>query len=455
MTNDKSEEGYKKSVEQSHSESDKKESSINSPRTVHLAPKRGRKEDAITAYDVAYIISKEQEVYYDKLLSRVTYFNRGVYTDAYDMVRDYAVQLMKHDFRKYHLEDISEMLKTMCDKTLESPPKNWILLNDGVFDLETEQLMPLNPKYVFFERLDVSYHEEPTNELEPIMRGILNAQQYLLFMDWVGYSLFRGYRKAGSLFVVGDGNNGKSTLADIVLSLFKGATASVTLQELMIPERRSRLVDKRVNVVSELPAETILRSEAFKQMTAGDQISARYLHRDNFEFVNFAKFFFFTNKLPKILDSSYGLYRRLYLIELLNQVDGSITKDEIQAMLEKPSVRAWLFREAVRGYHRIMNSKADSSSAGRYQLLADSAGYFIDQFVRARENATIKRTELYENYSTFCKKNNVPPISNIRFFNVVRKRFEGAFQENEETHGGHSWRFDGIEMKSSSDIEVA
>jgi len=60
----------------------------------------------------------------------------------------------------------------------------------------------------------------------------------------------------------------------------------------------------------------LLSSDLFKQITDGskDPIRAKRKYEHGFNFINFAKLVFATNKLPKTKDDTTGFYRRFEIL---------------------------------------------------------------------------------------------------------------------------------------------
>lgn len=112
--------------------------------------------------------------------------------------------------------------------------------------------------------------------------------------------------------LVGDGENGKSVLLDIVAGLVPAELrCSVTPDELENNRfASSRLVGKALNCVAEIPGGELMTSARIKAIIDGSEQSAERKGKDGFEFRPRAGHIFSANTLPHVRDLSHGFWRR-------------------------------------------------------------------------------------------------------------------------------------------------
>lgn len=112
--------------------------------------------------------------------------------------------------------------------------------------------------------------------------------------------------------LVGDGENGKSVLLDIVAGLVPAELrCSVTPDDLEHNRFASaRLVGKALNCVAEIPSGDLMTSARVKAIIDGSEQSAERKNVDGFEFRPTAGHIFSANALPHVRDMSHGFWRR-------------------------------------------------------------------------------------------------------------------------------------------------
>jgi putative DNA primase/helicase len=74
------------------------------------------------------------------------------------------------------------------------------------------------------------------------------------------------------------------------------------------------MVGARIIVASEAEEGSALNTSLIKEMTGGDAIRARFLYGKEFEFRPVAKFFFATNAIPNIYESTEAIWDRVHCI---------------------------------------------------------------------------------------------------------------------------------------------
>lgn len=135
-----------------------------------------------------------------------------------------------------------------------------------------------------------------------------------------------GYSMTGSIsdqvFPVfyGGGQNGKSTLLDLVCEMF-GDYAGTAPDSLLTmkhnqehPTELASLMGLRLVVASETESGAKLRVQLVKKLTGDARIKARKMRQDYFEFDRTHKFIMATNHKPEVNEDTEAVWRRLRLV---------------------------------------------------------------------------------------------------------------------------------------------
>jgi len=107
-------------------------------------------------------------------------------------------------------------------------------------------------------------------------------------------------------------------------------TEWICMKNGMLNYKTLEIRDHAMNISTEVGAKAI-ESPYFKAITAGDPINAAFKHKDTFDFVPYCKLIFTANRLPRVLDNSDGVYRRilpvLFKRQFLEETPGQYTKE--------------------------------------------------------------------------------------------------------------------------------
>ena len=218
-------------------------------------------------------------------------------------------------------------------RNLANFDKNRDLLNtkNGLIDLKKGEKKPQEPTDYFMKSTGSKYVPGlSSSRWKEFVSQICqhNANMIEALQRAVGYSL-TGHTREQTLFVMkGSGSNGKSIFLEILNKLFGDysgrLSSSALLDEGMfkIPNDIARLVGKRFVVVSELPKKRIMNEGLIKEITGGDLVSARFLHKEFFEFRPQFKIWIGTNHNLNVGGDEYAMKRRIFLFHLKAKFEG-------------------------------------------------------------------------------------------------------------------------------------
>lgn len=199
------------------------------------------------------------------------------------------------------------------------PPKNKINLQNGVYDIQKEELLNHDPEYYFTHQIPLKYNPnaECPNIHEFLEEIVETEEEVKTLREIAGYSLIPDYPISKAFMLIGKGNNGKSLYLDLLKNLLGEENyVNKSLQELEENNfATSKLVGSLACIDDDLPSDKLRRTSKLKKLTGGSDIGAEIKYGDQFDFDNFAKFIFACNELPRTNDTTDGFYRRWVLVE--------------------------------------------------------------------------------------------------------------------------------------------
>ena len=143
-----------------------------------------------------------------------------------------------------------------------------------------------------------------------------------------------------------------------------------------------------------------------KQLTGGDTVAARFLHKEFFEYQPNFKIFLICNHRPVISGQDHGIWRRIRMVPF--QV--IIPEDEQDKKLTQKLRREWpgILRWAVKGcleWQRtgLAEPKQIIKATQEYRKAMDQVGQFIDDRCVLGRSKAILSSVLFEAYLSWCK----------------------------------------------------
>lgn len=355
-------------------------------------------------------------------------YKNGVYESDDLYIERIMLKYIKNSTKTLRSEVIRylELLGKNCD--LESP--KLVLLNNGVYDLETGILSSFSPKLIIKNKLPIDYNPSATNDLVDKTLDKISCNDpnlKLLIEEMIGYTLLRRNEMGKCFILTGNGSNGKSTILAMINKLLGDRNiSSVSLEELNHRFKTYQLEGKLANIGDDISNKYIDDNSTFKKLVTGEKVNVERKGMDPFDLKNYSKLIFSANELPQINDLSNGLKRRLIFIPF----NAHFSKKDpdfdpfIKDKLLKNDALEYLLLLALKGLNRILyNQEFTTSNASTkvwkdYEALNNPVITFIEE--HKIENEITEN--VYRKYTYWCQENGLKAHSKIVFSREVCKR---------------------------------
>ena len=226
--------------------------------------------------------------------------------------------------------EIIKFLQVKTQVKAEDFDKDWykIACKNGILNLVTGELTAptkadINTIYVPWE-----YTEDPnlySPRIDEFMKQVSGGD--MLKMEFLyqiaGYALLKKNLFEKFFLFKGEGQTGKSTYVNLLHKLVGGETntAHVALENMDKDYYLASLLSKLLNIDDDVvDGKTLENTGRFKSIVSGNIISVRQIYQAVITFTPYVTCIFNCNRLPKIMDRTTGLYRRIILVELNNKV---------------------------------------------------------------------------------------------------------------------------------------
>jgi len=327
-------------------------------------------------------------------------------------------------------------------------PLNEICVNNGVFDIEQGTIDDHDPIFHFQAKLPVTYVPKITEcpKIDKFFHEITGSQEAVdSLYEFFGYCLYRKYTFHKAFMLIGEGDNGKSTLLKLLKAfLGKENVSNVALQDLC--QTRFTLVTlygKLANIYADLePKRGLYQTGRFKMLVGGDPIDAerKFLQR-RLKFENCAKLIFSCNKIPiNENDDTDAFWRRWIIINFPNQFKGDDCDPNILNKMTVPEELSGLLYKSIKALQRLLKkghfTKDPSSEEIRenWIMASDSIKAFREKCLDKDPKAVVVKAEVYRKFIEFCEEHNLPTIDNNIFSRKLRKHID--FYDCQKTVGG-------------------
>ncbi len=362
----------------------------------------------------------------------------GIYdSDGRNVIRVEVEQILGPDCKTHYVNEVVNKIarKSIIKReSLGNNNVNLICLNNGVLDLRTMKLLEHSPKYRFMSKIPISYNPKlECPKIEDFIHDILYEEDINTIQEWFGYMLFRGYHIKKGIIFVGDSDTGKTTLLNLIIKFIgKKNISGVSLQKLSSDKfSGAHLYNKHANIYDDLSVTDVADTGSFKIATGGGYISGEYKFGDQFQFINFAKLTFATNKIPmtKLNDDDIAYYKRWIVLMFENIFDDNNKKTD-KYLIDKLTTEkelSGLLNWSLVGLKRLLkNSKfsygKDVDEVKRIvERNASDIARFSQDCLIEEEGTWYSKQNLYDEYKEFCGLNMLPLLTKEKFGRDITK----------------------------------
>lgn len=327
------------------------------------------------------------------------------------------------DSRKYHA--MIELAKSEPDialtpDELDSDPMLFNVKN-GTINLSTGKLVSHNRRNLITKIAPVQYDPEAVCPFWlDSLRLYMNGHEELIgfLQRAIGYAMTGEIREHVLFILYGTGANGKSAFFKTIQGMF-GDYGQGGDPELLLKRRHEAhptgiadLKGARYVTITEIGEGVRLNEPMVTRLTGGEELKARFMRENFFDFEPTHKLFLAVNHKPNIRETTTGIWRRVRLIPFEVNVEETLPPDELLpfSVLIAKLKDEWsgILNWAIQGCLDWQRDGLGMPSAVQkatqdYRDEMDIVGRFITDRCEERGSASEKAKELYEAYKNWCE----------------------------------------------------
>jgi putative DNA primase/helicase len=362
------------------------------------------------------------------------------------------------------------------------PDISWIAATNCMVNLRTGETRPFDPWFMctmqlpvksnstsgimdFFDRVEgpvFGYGFNHCPAITKFLYEIMSREDVELLLDFLAYCLWRDYKFNVWMLFNGAGQNGKSTLLNLIEKFFGSENVSGESLERLLKDRfaPANLYQKMVNLDADLSPDILLRNTGkLKKLTGNDQYPAEIKYMTSFKFRNYAKLIFSCNKIPESDDMTDAFFRRLIIINFKRQFFGAKEDINLIDKLTTPEELSGLFHILVNRLPKVLEngirqttSELMEKTYDKYVRGSNPVEYFVKKALVLDSTARVKKLNLYDAYERFCQEFGLPPESEQSFSRKMSKDF-GFNCKQYRDKGEKPYFWIGIRLKTHDEID--
>lgn len=382
-------------------------------------------------------------------------YNKGKYNKMAEdefkgMIRLFIPQMLRTN--RVVNEIYSDLISSsmFIDESLFNSDENIINFQDGIFDLTKKKLLPHSPAYLSTIQIPAKYEDIAASDGKaPVFDKYINTlcdnntDVIEILMECVGLSLSNvyGYRTKKVLFLVGEGNTGKSQIKSLVETMLGTSNfSSIDLKNLEKNFGLSTVYGKRLIGSNDMSYQNISEIEILKQLSGGDNVDMEFKFGGHLNYKYKGFIWFNCNSLPFFGgDKGDWVYERMMPIVCKNVIPKEKQDPYLmdKMLLEKNAI----IKRSLQALYKLINkdfkiqlTKEMKKEVEKHKISNNTLLAFIEECCEDASDVNVKtkRSTFNKCYDSWCKlnNNNKGKLSNNNMKLVLERDYDEHFRKS-------------------------
>ncbi len=337
--------------------------------------------------------------------------------------------------------------------------KHYFNTATGTLDINTRQIHPHTSLDDITKLSLIKYSPDETcpNWIHFLNTIFEDNKELVDFIQrMMGYSLLEENPEQAMFILYGGGQNGKSTFLQVLRRILGDYTLHAQIDTFMSKHNKgpsndiARLKGARLVTAAESARNHTLDESLIKELTGGEPITARFLHKEFFSFDPNFKICMITNHKPNITGTDEGIWRRIMLVPFNYTIpkEKRIHKYEDILFEELSGILNW----ALDGYQNWQKEKLNAplsvlDAVNDYRDEEDLLAVFIEEACTLSFNGECRVHDMRKTFHLWCKNNG---YRFFRYKNIAEYLQQKSIFKEKITVGKHrlQWCWRGISIKN-------
>jgi putative DNA primase/helicase len=357
-------------------------------------------------------------------------------------------------FRKDMYEQICSYIQFakaegLIQKVIADGSKSrYIAFQNGILDLDTNQLLSFTKNIYIQNKLPVSYNPDADISFVDNALSIWanhNEEKKLLLQELIGTAITINRKLDKCFILLGPHDNGKSVFLETVQLLVGDDNYSnLQLKDLKKETYLSALYDKLVNCGDDIDYCTVKDTGLFKKIVSQNKVIAKNLYEMPFSFTPRATMLFSANTLPNIVDRTGDINKRIIVLEFNNNLSvGSKDRcDDFIEVMSSPENLEALALVAVAGLQRLrQNGFQYTVQYNHFHQETDEDNpvlFYLNNIISTDELIDKPVADAYKNYTKWCEAEAETPVTKKMFGLMVQSEYKLKSETVSYTKNGRS-----------------
>lgn len=323
-----------------------------------------------------------------------------------------------------------------------------LVCENGTLELSTRTLRDHSPTDYATARVPYAYNSDAKAEVfEAVLRKAV-PETAAFVREFAGYCLTTDTSLEAALWFKGPRGCGKSTVIEGLAAMLGPRSGILGLAEIeSSPFALAKIPGKTLLTSTEQPASYLKSTHVIDALISGEALTVDRKYRDAEEIKPVAKVIWAMNDLPRIGNTTSGIFRRVKIVEFPG-LEGTPDPDVKEYVKEEGAgVLNWALEglESLRSRGRFEFPSQVVAATTAFEHSNDLPSQFVEEHCLTGPEHETAAGLLYTRYAEWCRDNGHHPTSSNR----VAEDWKRLGFERVNRKGRKFWK--GVTTRSSND----
>lgn len=367
----------------------------------------------------------------------------GLYTTDVDYINN-IIYSYAPSMDKKGIEEVMQRLRAWAPVKSRNTNRDYIPVNNGIFDFETKTLMDFTPEIVFITKSRTSYNPNASNvvinnpdgttwDVESWMNELTDDPEITNLLWEITGALLRpnvAWNKSAWLYS-DRGENGKGTLCAMWRNLCGTAATSIPIADFAKDFMLSSLIASQAIIVDENDVGTFIdKAGALKAVITNDVVYINRKFKSPIQYQFHGFMVQCLNELPRFKDKSDSIYRRQLFIPMNKCFTGKARTYIKSDYINRPEVLEYVMKRVLEmDYYSLSEPEACKAVLDEYKVYNDPVRQFWAEFEDQFVWDLLPNTFLYSLFKEWFKRDN--PSGSIMGRNTFIKDLQNVISKTD------------------------
>lgn len=346
---------------------------------------------------------------------------KGLYTTDTDYINN-IIYSYAPSMDKKSIDEVMSRLKAWAPVKTRNINRDYIPVNNGIYDYHTKTLIDFTPEIVFVAKSHTNYNANAQNvvitnpddgytwDVESWMEDLTDDPELTNLLWEITGALLRpnvAWNKSAWLYS-DKGENGKGTLCALWRNLCGDSATSIPISDFAKDFMLSSLITSQAVIVDENDVGAFIdKAGALKAVITNDVVYINRKFKDPIKYQFHGFMVQCLNELPRFRDKSDSIYRRQLFVPMNKCFTGvarTYIKDDY---IHRPEVLEYVMKRVLEmDYYRLSEPEACRVVLDEYKIYSDPVRQFWTEFEDQFVWDLLPYGFLYSLFKEWFKRNN-------------------------------------------------